>query len=330
MAMFKSQSESGKPDKDQQGTAQQWERELLTRLASASLQEQRRARRWGIFFKLALLVYLIALLVVYLPADFATPGVSKKHTALVEIAGVIAEDSDFSADQVISGLRAAFEDDGTVGVILRINSPGGSPVQAGYINDEVSRLREKYPEIPVYSVITDMCASGGYYVAAAADKIYADKSSIVGSIGVLMNAFGFVEAMDRLGIERRLLTAGEHKGLLDPFSPVKEEELTHVQELLDEMHQQFIEVVKRGRKGRLKGGEKLFTGLIWSGEKSVELGLVDALGSSGYVAREVIGEEDIVDFTPTRSYLDRFADRIGVAMARAVTRDFFGEGLQLE
>jgi len=228
---------------------------------------------------------------------------------------------DASADRIVGGLRAAFENERTVGVIMRINSPGGSPVQASYINDEVKRLRKEHPDIPLYAVITDIGASGGYYAAASADKIFASRSSIIGSIGVLMNGFGFVEAMDKLGIERRLMTAGEHKGFLDPFSPTRPEEIAHINTLLEQIHQQFIDAVKEGRGDRLSDEPDLFSGLVWTGEESVDLGLVDALGSSSYVAREVIGAENIVDFTPARTYLDLIADRIGGSMARALATE---------
>ncbi len=296
-----------------------WERTTLQKLIFSTLDEQRRARRWGIFFKTLLFVYLFSLLLmIYLPKDITEAGVGGKHTAVVKINGVIAEDHEANADNIIGGLRAAFENKGTKGVILRINSPGGSPVQAGYINDEIARLRAKHPNIPVYAVITDICASGGYYVAAAADKIYADKASLVGSIGVLMDGFGFVGAMDKLGIERRLLTAGESKGFLDPFSPEKPEDVAHVKTLLKNIHDQFIEVVKKGRGDRIKEGADLYSGLIWSGEQSVALGLVDALGSSSYVAREVIGAEKIVDFTPRRDYFGQLAERIGMAMSKTL------------
>lgn len=297
---------------------EEWQRDLVNRLSFASLIEQRRARRWGIAFKFAFLIYLVIVTIIYIPFSLFPEKKSEKHTALVEVQGLISDQSDASADVVVSGLRAAFENDNTAGVIVRINSPGGSPVQAGYINDEILRLREKYPKIPLYAVITDICASGGYYVAAAADKIYADKSSVVGSIGVLMNGFGFVDAMEKLGIERRLLTAGEHKGLMDPFSPENPEEVNHIQSILDRIHQQFIAAVKLGRGDRLKEEESLFSGLIWTGEQSIELGLVDALGSSSYVAREVIGAEDIVDFTPKRSYLEALAERFGAAVGRGI------------
>ena len=295
-----------------------WQRDLINRLAFAALIEQRRARRWSMAFKIAVLVYLVIVTIIYIPVGLFPEAKAGKHTALVEVQGVISDQSDASADLVVNGLRAAFEDEKTVGVILRINSPGGSPVQAGYINDEMARLREKYPKIPLYAVITDMCASGGYYVAAAADKIYADKSSVVGSIGVLMNGFGFVGAMEKLGVERRLLTAGEHKGFLDPFSPENPQEVAHVQKLLDRIHQQFIDAVKRGRGDRLKDDGTLFSGFIWTGEESVQLGLIDALGNSSYVAREIIGAEDIVDFTSKRGYLELLADRFGTAVGRGV------------
>ena len=301
-----------------------WERELLTRLAYASLVEQRRTRRWGMVFRLGILAYLVLLLVLYSPGDW-WPDDSGQHTALVDIRGIISDGSDASADRVVAGLRAAFEDTDTVGVILRINSPGGSPVQSAYIHDEMRRLREEHPETPLYAVIGDMAASGGYFVAAAADKIYANQSSIVGSIGVLMNGFGFVDAMDKLGVERRLLTAGRHKGLLDPFSPSVPEEVAHIETVLDEIHDHFIQAVREGRGDRLAEDERLFTGLIWSGEEGVELGLVDEFGSSGEVARDVIGEETIKDFTPRRGVLDRIAGRVGTALADGLADALLGQ-----
>ena len=294
-----------------------WQREILERLATAAVHEQRRTRRWGIFFKFAFLAYVAVVLIPHIDFDWFIPNRSDRHTALVEVVGAIGPDEAASADRVVSGLRAAFEDENTAGIVLRINSPGGSPVQSGYIHDEIGRLRGKHPDIPVYAVIADICASGGYYVAAAADKIYADKSSIVGSVGVLMNGFGFVDAMGKVGIERRLLTAGKHKGLLDPFSPAKPEETAHLQELLDEMHRQFIAVVKAGRGERLKGSdEELFNGYVWTGERSVGLGLVDALGTSSGVARDVIGVEKIVNFTVRESLVDRLVDRFGASLAK--------------
>ncbi|MCK5877896.1 MAG: S49 family peptidase [Candidatus Marithrix sp.] len=243
-----------------------------------------------------------------------------KHTAIVEIKGIISSETEASADKVISNLRDAFEHKNTAAVIIRINSPGGSPVQAGYINDEIVRLREKYPDIPLYAVATDICASGGYYIAAAADKIYADKASIVGSIGVLMSSFGFVGAMEKMGIERRLLTAGKSKGFLDPFSPSKEEDITHIKTALDNIHTQFIEVVKKGRGDRLKDADtsQIFSGLIWTGEQAVTLGLIDGLGSSSYVAREIIKVEKLKDFTAEPNYFDQFAKQLATSVTESM------------
>jgi protease-4 len=293
-----------------------WDRDILNRLAFATLNEQRRARRWGVFFKALAFIYVGALLF-YIPSDLGQKGIAGgKHTAIIEINGTIAADSEASADNIVGGLRDAFKNKNTVAVIMRINSPGGSPVQAGYVNDEIKRLRAKYPDTKIYAVISDMCASGGYYIAAAADEIYADKASIVGSIGVLMNGFGFVDTMKKLGVERRLITAGKHKGTLDPFSPIKPEELKHVRSLLDGVHQQFINVVKEGRGDRLKETPDLFSGYFWNGEEGIKLGLVDGLGSSSYVAREVIGVENLVDFTVRAGYFDRFAERFGAGFAK--------------
>jgi protease-4 len=298
-----------------------WERELLEKLAMASIIEQRRSRRWGIFFKLLTFTYLVILLLLWLPDSLTGDAMTtaKEHTALVEINGVIADDSDASADNVVTALRAAYKDKKTKGVVLRINSPGGSAVQAGYINDEIKRLKAKHPKIPVYAVVTDMAASGGYYIAVAADEIYVDKASIVGSIGVLMSTFGFERGMEKLGVERRLLTAGEHKGILDPFSPLKSEEKQHVQGMLDQVHRQFIQAVKDGRGERLKEQDDIFSGLFWSGEESIKLGLADGLGSSSYVARELIGAENLVDYTRSEDLLERFAKRIGAGAAAFVS-----------
>lgn len=302
----------------------EWERELLTRLAFAALTEQRRARRWGIVFKMGMLVYLTVVLVMAVPASWTDLGSAERHTAVVDVFGAISADSDASASRIIQGLRAAFEDENTAGIILRINSPGGSPVQAGYVNDEIRRLRKKNPAIPVYAVVADFCASGAYYIAAAADRIYADKASIVGSIGVVINGFGFVDAMKNLGVERRLLTAGEHKGMLDPFSPVRESETAHMRKMLGDIHQQFIDVVRRGRGDKLREGDdaKLFSGLIWTGEQSVAIGLVDELGSPGFVAREVIGVDNIVNFTPRQSLLRKLFKLLGVSIGEGVAMNF--------
>ncbi|MEW6120793.1 MAG: S49 family peptidase [Pseudomonadota bacterium] len=296
-----------------------WERQVLEKLAMSAIQEQRRTRHWGILFKTLGFLYLF--IVLFLAAGwFGGDGVAipKEHTALVDLQGVIASDQ-ASADAVIGSLQGAFEDNKTKGVILRINSPGGSPVQAGQIYDEIKRLRKLHPKIPLYAVVDDICASGGYYVAAGADRIYVDKASIVGSIGVLMDGFGFTKTMEKLGVERRLLTAGENKGFLDPFSPVDPEQQSFAKQMLEEIHGQFIDVVREGRGKRLKETPEMFSGLVWSGEKSIELGLADALGSVESVARDVIKAEDIVDYTQQESFAERLAGRLGAALASAWT-----------
>jgi protease IV len=297
-----------------------WEREVITQLAESSLREQRRARRWGIFFKLLTFTYIAALFYMYSDADISNVHINEKHTALVELNGVIADDEIASADKIVTALRDAFDNKNTAGVILRINSPGGSPVQSGYIYDEIRRLRKEHSDTPLYAVVTDICASGGYYIASAADKIYADKASIVGSIGVRMDNFGFVDAIKKLGIERRTLTAGENKALLDPFLPENEKAKTHMQNMLDEIHQQFIDSVKAGRGDRLDTSvDGIFSGLIWTGETAVKIGLVDELASTSYVAREVIGEEVIVDYTVQDDILERFAQRLGSTVAQVLS-----------
>ena len=284
--------------------------------AHEALREQRLARRWNTFFKALLFLYLLLILLISAPSLGLSELFGKdKVTALVDLQGLIANDTLASADNIVTGLRAAFEHKRTAGVIIRINSPGGSPVQSAYINDEIRRLRKKHPETAIYAVIQDICASGGYYVAVAADEIYANKSSIVGSIGVRMDGFGFVDSLSKLGIERRLLTAGENKGFLDPFLPLKDSDLAHADSLLNEIHQQFVDTVIAGRRDRLADAEELFSGYVWTGERGLELGLVDALGSASYVAREVIGAEEIVDFTPRENVFDQFARRIGASVA---------------
>ena len=318
-------SKSGGTGSSDKGVSDQeyWHRNVVNRLAFAAVNEQRRTRRWNIFFKCLLALYLLALLFLYMPTDWSSLGsVSTKHTALVELSGPISDESEASADTVIAGLRDAFEDKNTAGVILRANSPGGSPVQSAYIYNEIKRLRELHEDIPVYAVVTDVCASGCYYVISAADDIYVDKSSIVGSIGVRMDSFGFVDTMEILGVERRLYTAGESKGFLDPFLPSKASDIEHVSKLLDDIHETFITAVKEGRGDRLKKSPDMFTGLVWTGEESVKMGMADAIGSSGYVAREIIGEEEVVDFTEKPDLLKRISDRIGVAMAKGMSEIF--------
>ncbi|HVC10674.1 MAG TPA: S49 family peptidase [Burkholderiales bacterium] len=296
----------------------QWERDLIEKLAMAALREQRRARRWGIFFKLLTFAFLA--LIVLLVVDWkgtAEVGTGK-HTALVDLDGLIAPGADAGADHVIAALDAAFKDRNTKGVVLRINSPGGSPVQAQDIYDEMRRLRRKYPKIPLYAVVQDICASGGYYVAVGADKIFVSPDSIIGSIGVRMDSFGFTGLMHKLGIERRLLTAGTNKGFLDPFLPQDEQQKQYALGMLEEIHQQFIRVVREGRGKRLKETPDMFSGLMWTGRKGVELGLADGFGSLGYVARDVIGAKDIVDYTQKESLAEGLARRFGVGAASAL------------
>ena len=305
-----------------------WERELVTKLANEALLEQRKRRRWGIFFKLLTFAYVTFLLIVMV--DWSGRGDltgGKKHTAMVELSGLIAPGTDASAERVNASLQAAFKDKNTQGVIVRINSPGGSPVQAQTIYDEMRRLRKKYPDIPLYAVVEDICASGGYFVAAGADRIYVGRASIVGSIGVLMNGFGFTGLMDKLGVERRLITAGENKGMLDPFSPLEEKDKEYIKGLMKDIHDQFIGVVREGRGKRLKETPDMFSGLFWTGQRSVELGLADGFGSLDSVAREVIKAEDIVDYTQKEGFAEKVAKRFGAAaastLAESVLRNYF-------
>ncbi len=316
------------PDAD----AKSWK--LLEVTLLAGVQEQRRARRWGIFFKLLTFVYLFGALVMFSPMlDLQkTAARGENHTALIEVRGMIADQEAASADNIVGSLRAAFDDPKTKGIILRINSPGGSPVQSGYIYDEIRRLRAEHQDIKVYAVITDLGASGAYYIASAADEIYADKSSLVGSIGVTAATFGFVDVMAKVGVERRVYTSGEHKAFLDPFQPQKADETAFWQGVLNTTHRQFIDSVKQGRGDRLKveGHPELFSGLIWSGEQALELGLIDKLGNSSYVAREVIGAKDMVDYTVQDSPFDRFAKKLGASVAErlAMWTGFQGPALR--
>ena len=296
-----------------------WQRQTIEKLAFSAIKEQRRARHWGIFFKSLTFIYLFILL--FYALDWigeGSAGAGLDHTALIDIQGVIGSDAEVNADSVITSLQSAYDNKRTKGVILRINSPGGSPVQAGLINDEIKRQRKLHPDIPIYAVVEDICASGGYYIAVAADKIYVDKASIVGSIGVLMDGFGFTGFMHKLGVERRLLTAGENKAILDPFSPVNPKHQEFAQKMLNQIHQQFIAVVREGRGKRLKETPEMFSGLFWSGETSIEMGLADGLGSSEYVAREIIKQDRIVDFTTREGLADRFAKRFGASMANTL------------
>ena len=297
-----------------------WERDTLERLAFATLAEQRASRRWRIFFRFAWLSLVAALLWTGMHKGGVTgANPSQPHTAVVAIKGEIADGADASAEWVVTALRAAFEDEGSQAVVLQINSPGGSPVQAGIINDEIRRLKEKHKK-PVYAVVEESCASAAYYIAVAADAIYVDKASIVGSIGVLMDGFGFTGLMDKLGVERRFMTAGVNKGFLDPFSPQTKNQRAHAQTLLDQIHQQFIQVVREGRGKRLKETPELFSGLFWSGEQAVDLGLADGLGNLDYVAREIVKAEEIIDYTRHENVAERLAKRFGAAIGEGAVR----------
>ncbi len=296
----------------------QWHRDTIEKLATSALSEQKKSRRWNIFFKC--LTYLFLFIILFYALGWMSS--SKKslgaHTALIEVAGVIEAGGAVNADSFMNSLHDAYDDKNTKGIILRINSPGGSPVQAGIINDEIGRQKMLHPTIPVYAVVEDICASGGYYIAVAADKIYVDKASIVGSIGVLMDGYGFTEVMKKVGVERRLMTAGENKGMLDPFSPINPKQQALAQTMLNEIHEQFKAVVRKGRGSRLKETPETFSGLFWSGEQGIKLGLADELGSADYVAREVIKQETIVDFTYQDDFASRIAKRIGASTSEAI------------
>lgn len=309
-----------------------WEKDIVEKLAFAAINEQKTARRWGIFFKLLTFAYLVAILGVAVYPKFKGDIASGKneHVAVVDVLGVIAEGEAASADTVIEGLRNALKDKHTKGVILNINSPGGSPVQSAYIFDEIRRLKKAHPDTPIYSVVGDICASGGYYIASASDKIFVNQASIIGSIGVIMNGFGFSNVLEKLGVERRLLTAGEHKAMLDPFSPVKEQESQHMQTLLDQVHQQFIGAVREGRGSRLKETEapEMFSGLVWTGSEGVKLGLADGFGSVDSVSREVLGIEEKLNFTPQERLIDRLAGKFGTSFGHAFSSMLHTPALQ--
>ncbi|MDD2658362.1 MAG: S49 family peptidase [Methylococcales bacterium] len=297
-----------------------WEREVIEKLALAAVTEQTRARRWGIFFKSLIFVYLFALfgIAVY-PKIKQDIGVdSKYHTAVIDVVGVIAEDKDANAANIIESLRDAVKDKQTKGIILHSNSPGGSPVQSAYVYEEIRKIKKEHPDLPVYAVVSDICASGCYYIASASDKIFVNQASLIGSIGVLMDGFGFVDIMQKMGVERRLLTAGAHKAMLDPFSPPKVDETEYMQGLLDQVHQQFINAVKAGRGDRLKDAPEMFSGLVWTGEAGVKLGIADSFGSDDYVAKDIIGAEKIVDFTQQGRLIDRLVGKLGASFGQAI------------
>ncbi|CAA9891671.1 Protease IV [Candidatus Methylobacter favarea] len=297
-----------------------WERAVIEKLVLATVTEQTRARRWGIFFKSLLFIYLIGMVIVAMyPKIRQSLGVqSANHTAIIKMVGIIAEDKEANAENIIESLRTAVKDKYTKGIILHANSPGGSPVQASYVYEEIRKTKKEHPDLPIYSVVSDMCASGCYYIASASDKIFVNHSSLIGSIGVIMDGFGFVESMQKLGIERRLITAGDHKALLDPFSPPKESEIRYMQGLLNQVHQQFIKAVRTGRGDRLKETSELFSGLVWSGEEGIKLGVADGFGNDDYVAKEIIGAESLVDFTREEQLLDRIAGKLGSAFGQSI------------
>jgi protease IV len=312
------------------GREPNWERNALERIALAAVNEQRAARRWRIFFRFAFLAVLLLIAFGVFNASSDKVETAGRHTALVTIDGEISADTNANAEDINKALRRAFEDTDTAGVILHIDSPGGSPVQAGMINAEIRRLRAEYPSKPLYVVVGDMCASGGYYIAVAADKIFVDRASVVGSIGVLMEGFGFTGLMDKIGIQRRLHTSGVNKGYYDPFSPETPAMDQHAQEMLDEIHQQFIDAVRTGRGNRLHETPDIFSGLFWTGQKSVELGLADGFGDTRYVARDVVKAPRIVDYTVKESVSDRIARKFGTAVGSAAVKSLVVGGLHLQ
>lgn len=297
-----------------------WEREVIEKLALAAVTEQTRARRWGVFFKSLMFVYLIAVFAVAMYPQFSKDiGVEgKDHTAVINVVGMIAEGKDANADSIIESLRNAVKDENTKGIILHANSPGGSPVQSSYVYDEIRKIKKEHPDLPIYAVVSDICASGCYFIVSASDKIFVNPSSLVGSIGVLMDGFGFVDGMQKLGVERRLFTAGAHKAMLDPFSPSKEDETKYIQGLLNQVHQQFIDAVKAGRGDRLKENPDMFSGLVWTGEEGVKLGIVDGVGTQDSVAKELIGAEKLVDFSQQEHLLDKIAGKLGASFGQAI------------
>jgi protease-4 len=316
-------SETNTPDspstEPEKLTEPHWERATLERLMMASLDEQRTARRWRNGIRLAWLVFLAALVWLGMERGTSNADISLPHTAVVEIKGEIASGSEASAELVISSLRSAFEDEGAKAVVILINSPGGSPVQAGIINDEIWRLKKLHKK-PIYAVVEETCASAAYYIAVSADQIFVDKASIVGSIGVLMDGFGFTGLMDKLGVERRLMTAGQNKGFMDPFSPQTEKQRLFAQSMLDQIHQQFIGAVKAGRGERLKETPETFSGLFWTGQQAVEIGLADQLGNLDFVAREVAKAPEIIDYTRRDNVAERLVKRFGASMGESIGR----------
>ena len=308
------------PVKTETSQDKDWERAIIEKLSLAAVTEQTKARRWGIFFKSLAFVYLFALfgMAVYPKIKQDLGGDGKYHTAVIDVVGVIAEDKEANATDIIESLRDAVKDEHTKGIILHSNSPGGSPVQSAYVYAEIRKIKKEHPALPIFAVVSDICASGCYYIASATDKIFVNQSSLIGSIGVIMDGFGFVDIMQKLGVERRLLTAGAHKAMLDPFSPPKADETQFMQTLLDQVHQQFINAVKTGRGDRLKETPDMFSGLVWTGEAGVKLGIADHFGNDNDVAKNNIGAEKLVDFTQQSSLLDKMTGKLGASFGKAL------------
>ena len=307
-----------------------WEREIIEKLALAAVKEQTRARRWNVFFKSLFFVYIFALfgMTVYPKIKNNLGGTGSHHTAVIDVTGVISEDKDANATDIIKSLREAVKDDQTKGIILHSNSPGGSPVQSNYVYEEIRNIKKEHPNLPIYAVVSDICASGCYYIASASDKIFVNPSSLIGSIGVIMDGFGFVDVMQKVGVERRLLTAGAHKAMLDPFSPPKNDETQFMQELLNQVHQQFITAVKTGRGDRLKETPDMFSGLVWTGEAGVKLGVADAYGNDDYVAKNIIGAEKLVNYTKEISFMDKLSGKLGASFGNALGSLLTGPSLR--
>ncbi|MEE9411923.1 MAG: S49 family peptidase [Methylococcales bacterium] len=321
-------SDSTQQNSDTPST-EHWEKSVLEKVALSAIEEQKRARRWSTFFKLLTFLYLaVVLYKVFVPGMGSTTVSSDSHTAVIDVVGMISEATESNADRITQGLRDAANHTGTKGIILRMNTPGGTPVQAAYIYDEIRAIKEQHPELPIFSVVSDICASGGYFIAAATDKIYVNKSSLIGSIGVLLNGFGFVDTMKKLGVERRLITSGSNKGILDPFLPMKKDDREHVENVLTKVHQHFIDAVKTGRGDRLQDDPRIFTGLFWSGEEGIELGLADGFGTVRSIAHDEIGETNLVNFTPQENLLDRLSGKFKVALQLAIHE--YATGIRLQ
>ncbi|MFZ2450049.1 MAG: S49 family peptidase [Methylovulum miyakonense] len=312
--MDNQQDNSTKP-----ASAAGWEHEVLEKLVFAALSEQKATRRWGVFFKSLLFLYLLVLLGIAVYPKIKMDKGSTGHTAVVNLVGMIAEGKDANAADLIESLRDAVKDENTKGIIIHANSPGGSPVQSAYVYDEIRKIKKEHPKLPIYAVVSDICASGCYYIASASDKIFVNPASLIGSIGVLMDGFGFVDAMKSLGVERRLLTAGTHKAMLDPFSPPKEEETAYMKDLLNQVHQQFITAVKAGRGERLKETPDMFSGLVWTGEAGVKNGIADEFADEDKVARDIIGAEKRVDFTQQEALIDKLAGKLGASFEHVIS-----------